>query len=222
VPSLDPDFAWIIERAIKRDPTERFATAQDFAEALDGWMRKNQLTETLSMPRPSDAFPTRVPSIPAGANNETLSPEDVEALRLKKTGTDGTWAHSRSATTEPGRRKRVRLATISIGGLLLLALVIAVLVKADPTPPTAASHFEGAASTLPAPPAAPLPSTTVATASSGSAPSTLAGVPGQAAKTTALAVTHQASSSASAPTANPEKPKPRPTTVSTKSFDLGY
>src|SRR6185437_3497378 len=40
VPSLDPDFAWLINRAISRDPESRFASAQDFAEALDGWMRK--------------------------------------------------------------------------------------------------------------------------------------------------------------------------------------
>src|SRR5580700_2456319 len=40
VPSLDPDFAWLINHAIARDPEARFATAQQFAEALDEWMRK--------------------------------------------------------------------------------------------------------------------------------------------------------------------------------------
>jgi serine/threonine protein kinase len=59
VPSLDPDFAWLINHAIARDPESRFASAQEFAEALDEWMRKNALTETLSLPLPSDAFPAR-------------------------------------------------------------------------------------------------------------------------------------------------------------------
>ena len=59
VPSLDPDFASLINRAIAREPADRFATAQEFADALDEWMRRNALTETLALPRPSDAFPAQ-------------------------------------------------------------------------------------------------------------------------------------------------------------------
>ena len=56
VPSLDPDFAWLINHAIAREPDHRFASAQEFAEALDDWMRKHALTETLALP-----LPRRVP-----------------------------------------------------------------------------------------------------------------------------------------------------------------
>jgi serine/threonine protein kinase len=216
VPSLDPDFAWIIERAIKRDPNERFATAQEFAEALDEWMRKNSLTETLSLARPSDAFPARA-SI-ATASAATLSAEESEALRLKKTGTEGSWAASRGAITEPGRRKRLpRLAAFSAVGLLLVGFVIAVIVRADPTPPTAHAGIETTGSVL------PLPSSALAPASASAASSAVE-----------LAVTAEAEAAASgvklpkpvstarAAARAADKPKPRATTVSTKAFDLGY
>ncbi|HEX3770047.1 MAG TPA: serine/threonine-protein kinase [Polyangiaceae bacterium] len=216
VPSLDPEFSWIIERAIKRDPNERFASAQEFAEALDNWMRKNQLTETLSMPRPSDAFPTRHPSIPVTADTETLGAEDVEALRLK-TGTPGSWANSRGAITEPGRRKRMKLATFSAGGLVLVGLVIAMLVRGEP-PPTAAAARLGSASALPAtagPPRA-APSAVLPPVPSA-APSASA-----SASSSAPARPSPAAHPATAPAQTAEKPKPRSSTVSTKSFDLGY
>ncbi len=89
VPSLDPDFAWLINHAIARDPEGRFASAQEFAEALDEWMRKNALTETLSLPRPSDAFPPR-----------------TEPLRSKTSATISDRQRDRSAGT-PYRQRRV-------------------------------------------------------------------------------------------------------------------
>src|SRR5580698_4896970 len=62
VPTLDPAFAAIVGRAVARDPNARFPTAQDFADALDAWMRNIQLTDSLSATRPSDAFPASAAS----------------------------------------------------------------------------------------------------------------------------------------------------------------
>src|SRR5580658_11043077 len=83
VPSLDPDFAWLINHAIARDPEGRFASAQEFAEALDEWMRKNALTETLSLPRPSDAFPTRSEPLRSKTSATISIDSEIEVLEFK-------------------------------------------------------------------------------------------------------------------------------------------
>src|SRR5580704_10649854 len=43
-PDLDPEFAAIINHAIARDPNKRFASAAEFAQALDVWSAKNGVT----------------------------------------------------------------------------------------------------------------------------------------------------------------------------------
>src|SRR5580704_15527228 len=138
VPSLDPDFAWLINHAIARDPDDRFATAQDFAEALDEWMRKNQLTDTLALPQPSDAFPSRTA---ASKTSATLAPDgdgevEIEVVGFLKTGTEESWSHSKGETTANVRRKKrmPRIAAASVGGLVVVGLAIALMVRADPAP----------------------------------------------------------------------------------------
>jgi serine/threonine protein kinase len=150
VPSLDPDFAWLIEHAIARDPDSRFATAQLFAEALDDWMRKNSLTDTLSLPMPSDAFPMRAQAA-ASKTAATVSREgeregEIEVV-FGKTGTEESWAHSKSETTASLRRRKRRMPWIAAaggGGVLAVGFAIAFMVRADPT--SAVSHASPAAS----------------------------------------------------------------------------
>lgn len=128
MPSLDPDFAWIIERAMAKDPAERFQTVQEFAEKLDGWMRKNELTGTLAQPLPSEAFPPR--QVVASANAATLVQEapaesDHHPARLKATGVDESWAASHSQLkTSPLSRRRNAIIVAAAG---LCAVVIAVV-----------------------------------------------------------------------------------------------
>jgi serine/threonine protein kinase len=221
VPSLDPDFAWIIERAIKRDPNERYASAQEFAESLDEWMRKNALTDTLSMPRPSDAFPARaLTSTGASTSAVTLSPAETSALRLKKTGTEGSWAASQGAVTEPGRRKRLpRLAAFSAVGLLLVAFIIAVMVRADPTPPAVRAATELPA-VVPAPPTASpdvSPAALAAAAPAGSIDAAASASSKHEPPAKALATSRPAPAAPA-----PDKPRTKAASASTKAFDLGY
>ncbi|HEY5145301.1 MAG TPA: serine/threonine-protein kinase [Polyangiaceae bacterium] len=221
VPSLDPDFAWIIERAIKRDPNERFASAQEFAESLDEWMRKNALTDTLSMPRPSDAFPARsLTSTGASTSAVTLSPGETSALRLKKTGTEGSWAASQGAVTEPGRRKRLpRLAAFSAVGLLLVGFIIAIMVRGDPTPPAVRAATELPASVTAPPTGSPdvAPSALAAAAPAGSIDAAASASSKHEPPAKALATSRPAF-----PAPAPDKPKAKAASVSTKAFDLGY
>ncbi len=212
LPSLDPDFAWLINRAIARDPEARFATAQELAEALDAWMRKNGLTETLALPRPSDAFPTNAR---AG-----------EIAALKKTGTEESWSHSKGGTMPGERRSRVpRVAVVSAAGAVVVGLAIALMVRADPAPPiraaaeppaSAASEVTAAAS----PPAAttaesPDKAPAVKAAASAEAPLPSASVAPPPAASAPKAAAHATAAPA-------ERPRPKPAAAQTKAFDLGY
>jgi eukaryotic-like serine/threonine-protein kinase len=238
VPSLDPDFAWLINHAIARDPEARFATAQQFAEALDEWMRKNSLTETLALPHPSDAFPPRASVVVAAAKSARTMAPDGDAPHLRKTGTDESWAHSQGDTTASARRKRVpRIAAASLVGLLAVGFGIALMVRADPAPPSIAHAAAGTTGEASA-----------ATAKGADTPALLApespdkasADPAAPAASIGSAAPDATPSASSATTKHDQPPKsvavahsPQPTqpsvdkprakaAASTKGFDLGY
>ncbi len=224
VPSLDPDFAWLINRAIARDPESRFASAQEFAETLDEWMRKNALTETLSQPLPSDAFPSRAEPT-RSKTSATLSLDgEIEVVELGKTGNEEFWAHSKGETTANRRRKKrmPRIAAASIAGLLAVGLGIALMVRADPTPAVAHGGPAGSVSAATALQRSAAMDRLAAARDTGlAAPETLASsVPSASASTLQhepppkAVVTHAAQPAS-------EKPKPK-AAASAKGFDLGY
>jgi serine/threonine protein kinase len=226
VPSLDPDFAWIIQKAISRDPNDRFASVQEFAEKLDDWMRKNALTETMAQPSPSDAFPARAPLSPlraSGADPETISPD-----AMPQTGTAESWAHSQPLALVRNKRG-AKIAAASVVLLAIVGFVVALAVRAAP-----------ARSPAREPPAAPVASVGLPAAPPAAVSSTLGtqAVPGAASyealspeKTNASPAPRPRGESASkpAPAAHPPaappagaRPKPAPPTTPAKGFDLGY
>jgi serine/threonine-protein kinase len=224
VPSLDPEFAWLISHAIARDPENRFASAQEFAEALDDWMRKHALTETLALPLPADAYPSRFEP-PGSKTAATLAvdraDDAIEVLDIEKSPAADSWSHSSGAiTANLLRKKRVpRIAAASVGALAAVGLAIAFMVRADPTP--AVAHA--------GPPVTPS-ATATPTAAAERPPSTAAPpvVPEVAASTapSASASAHESTAKAvatvrTAPAEKQERPKPK-TAASAKGFDLGY
>ena len=224
MPSLDPDFAWLINHAIARDPEHRFASAQEFAEALDDWMRKNALTGTLSLPRPSDAFPTRTEPV-RSKTSATLSLDgEIEVIELGKTGNEELWAHSKGETTANLRRKKrrmPRIAAASLGGLVAVGLGIALMVRADPAPVVAHVGPAATASAATAlPRSASLDALAAARDTGVATEPTASGAPSATASTAqhepgkALATTHAAPPAA-------DKPRPK-AAASAKGFDLGY
>ena len=223
VPSLDPEFAWLINHAIARDPDKRFATAQEFAEALDGWMRKNSLTDALALPPPSDAFPSR--SEPQASKTSATLDGEIEVLQSLKMGTEESWSHSKGETTANVRRKKrmPRIAAASIGGLVVVGVIIALMVRADPTPvaaqPGLAATVSAASAAAALPPATPVALDSLAAAGDTGAPGTIAasGAP------SASATPHEAAAKAiaTAHAAPAERPRPK-AAASPKGFDLGY
>jgi serine/threonine-protein kinase len=228
VPSLDPEFAWLINHAIARAPENRFASAQEFAEALDDWMRKHALTETLALPLPADAYPSRLEA-PGSKTAATLAadrPDDViEVTEIEKIAASDSWSHSSGAITASLRRKRQmpRIAAVSIGALAVVGLGIALMVRADPTPTVA---HAGPAVTASA--AAP-----VASAAAFERPPSTAAPPAvsevvASTAPSASASTHEPTAKAAPTVHTPpaaaekqERPKPK-TAASAKGFDLGY
>ena len=239
-PDLDPEFAAIINHAIARDPNKRFASAAEFAQALDVWSAKNGVTEALTYtPAPPDSVARQVVlrNAPTLANEEEntspsinrASPPTVPA-ELLKTGTEESWARSKAELLPQNpRASRWRtIAVAAVAGLVTVGLGIAVFTRppARPMPESttavAAQPPASATSPVPAP-----SSTSSAAVALGSPAATDAPAAGVAKDPTPGATTppphHDpaklppAARPASATTA---KPKAKTTTV--KGFDLGY
>jgi eukaryotic-like serine/threonine-protein kinase len=227
VPSLDPDFAWLINHAIARDPEGRFASAQEFAEALDEWMRKNALTDTLSLPRPSDAFPPRSEPLRSKTSATISIDSEIEVLELH-TGNEESWAHSKGETTANLRRKKrvPRIAAASIAGLVAVGLGIALMVRADPTPAVAHVGSASAGSAAAAPLKSGVSIAQLAAGDTGPAPApTTSAAPSAVASAAARDLAGKMATTAhpAAPAVDKDKDKPKPkAAASAKGFDLGY
>jgi serine/threonine-protein kinase len=225
VPSLDPDFAWLINRAISRDPDARFPSAQNFAEALDDWMRKNALTETMGLARPSDAFPTnpnRAPPVTRsyGHPASTMQLDEDIDVELETSSMEESWSRSKGETpAQPPRRMR-RVAAVSIGSLLVVCLGIALMVRADPTPPVHVNaEALGTAATAVPPPA--MPSTEAVADKLPRAQPGAELEPGESAASPSTSASAKPRPTAHATSAGGDKPKPKSPAVA-KGFDLGY
>jgi serine/threonine protein kinase len=220
VPSLDPDFASLINRAIAREPADRFATAQEFADALDEWMRRNALTGTLALPRPTDAFPARIELTEAST---TLPPTvALESQSLEKTGPQGSWAQDGGESPSGTRRRRVpRIAAISAVGLIGVGVAIALMARPDPAPAPARAGPDATASVTAARKATTPSDSPRAGALDPSAATAadVTAVPGPSASVASprLDPVGKATPGAHSPVA----PKTKPAT-SARGFDLGY
>jgi serine/threonine-protein kinase len=185
IPALDPEFVWIIERAMARDPAARFQSVAEFSDKLDVWMRRNQLTRTLAQPPASDAFPPREskPSLPT--ITETLD-ADVDAMQLQKTGIDDSWARSQ-ASSAPRRRGALYVA-LGVGAAALVAVAALALSlrsgDADAKQPVTASPAPPATSTGAAPADPVVPPLAAPTSEPGAAGSGDAGTAAASAAST--------------------------------------
>jgi serine/threonine-protein kinase len=232
VPTLDPDFCALIARAIARDPADRFASAQEFAESLDAWMENNALVESIGMTPTWDAFPPQRPVAGESAESATMS-GPLPATGFKKTGNEESWARSEADATSK-RRKGAIVAGSSAAGLAALCIGIALVVRADPTPTTdrGGTSSSSALAIVPAAAVQLAPAASTATATALSAipsaaptldPSASAAPEPRRRDSSPKAVrgvhTSPPPPSAPPPSAEPAKPKPvaRPA-----GFDLGY
>jgi serine/threonine-protein kinase len=161
VPDLDPEFAGIVMRAIARDPSARFPSALEFSTALDIWMRKNKLVDSLSIGGSSEMMPGQG-RVAVGKGLPTMgADEEVLAPGGGKTGTDGSWASQSDAdgTKEPKRSRALPLVIGSVAALAALAIGVGAATRARPmASPSAAGvaapsePAQAVTPTLPTPP----------------------------------------------------------------------
>jgi serine/threonine-protein kinase len=238
MPMLDGEFAAMISRALSRNPADRFATAHEFAEAVEAWMRRNALTESLnvlgsvSSPNVSRATsPNLNPHGDGAKNAPTVAlplPHDFDAMGLQKTGTAGTWARSASPHTS---RARVITAAGAVAVLCVAALGVVLFLRTSGSHPAAAATDHAVAggissSSAVATPQAALPPpeapTAVASASdldpaasSAAGPATRA-VRGQSGGPKPASAGHTAAAAAKGDVSKPKAGKP------SSGFELGY
>ncbi len=232
LPSLDPEFSDIINRAIARNPNKRFPSAQEFADAIDIWIAKNGVEETsLVMPRP-DALRRGV----AVRNAATISPPDDNLLEvqgtepphataeLRRTGTEESWARSKPEPLPRGARSRKSglLAAVSIAGLLAVGLGIAVMVRPDLAPAPARGVPVVAA--MVGPSSTPSAVAPAAVSAVPAAPAASASSRDESAQATPPTVKHDSPAAKPAALPHSQVPgtKPKAKSASTKGFDLGY
>jgi serine/threonine protein kinase len=224
-PALDTEFAAIVAHAIVRDPSLRYATAEEFADALDRWMRKNNLTDSLSI---GHAGPSPV-HVSVNKHTETLSlDEEIDSISLGETNSDESWARSKAETPArpPKEKSRTVLVLAAAVAGVAVTLGIGAMVRTRPDPVAARPRVDTAAIAATPPSAVPtLPPAIVA-----SAPYTaqrLAPLPTSATEPAPSAPPHRqeppARPAAGAPhpasSGAPAKPKTAPAST---GFDLGY
>ncbi len=215
-----------------RDPNARFATAQEFAGALDGWMRKRNLTESLSLGNPSNSF--RVGHIVPARETPTLSlDEEIDSISMGKTGTDESWARSKAETpARPVKRKPVGWIAGGVVGLAALVILIGAVVRSRPAPASARVNAEGAAAAAAIPAAPPLTPPPSAPSAGVAAAATLTPIPTSPADgSPSAAASHRrqepaakpAAPAGNAPHPPPSAPASKPKASSAPTgFDLGY
>jgi len=148
VPGLDPAFASIISKAMARDVTQRFQTADDFCTAIDAWLKSGTAVTI-----PPTADPAATALLPPGAGAPSPARRPTPA-------TGGTWATP--ADSIP--MKKGPSAGVVIGLALGLCLVGAGAAYAllgggaKPAPEPPASAADAPSPTVAAPVITPEPS----------------------------------------------------------------
>ncbi|HEV8245101.1 MAG TPA: serine/threonine-protein kinase [Polyangiaceae bacterium] len=125
VPDIDPGFAAIVNKAMARDPANRFASAMDFQQALSQWAAGYgpQLVAALAINRGPDGTGAHGVQMP-GMVSPALG-NAAPAMGTMGTGTPGTWSQSgnyvQSGTHElPKKSHAGVIAAVAVVGVLVL------------------------------------------------------------------------------------------------------
>jgi eukaryotic-like serine/threonine-protein kinase len=183
VPDLDPAFATIILKAMARDVSQRFQTADEFAKAIVAWEKGGAKVtvppaagnEALNIPGVTRASLESAAGFVPGARGTLTGGKQTPAGQRSDGGggggTVGNWAATSQSGTAPAQNK-VIIAAIAGGLVLAAAGVVAAIVlskggqsaSAEASSHTAAPAPSAVATEAPATPtaAAPPPAATAA------------------------------------------------------------
>ncbi len=125
-PDLDPAFATLIEKAMARDPGQRFQSAQEFAQAIAAW--EQQGTGVVVPARSSQVsladITGNVPAVGAGAAGQAAfsQSQPTPGGPAIPTGaqTSGNWASSQAGAVIPKRSNAPLFAALGVVAVLVL------------------------------------------------------------------------------------------------------
>jgi eukaryotic-like serine/threonine-protein kinase len=140
-PAADPEISAVIERAMRRDPAERYESAEAMAAALLG-DEPPEMTAKIVRPRAPDV------AIGAKANETVPIPRMEQTARLPQVGAEP--APEPVPATGHRRRRRRPRAVVIVAGVILAVMLVAVLALIAFTGPEAPAGGAGGSS-LPAP-----------------------------------------------------------------------
>lgn len=125
VPDMDPAFAAIVDKAMARDPGQRFQTAEEMKLALEAWLAGAPLlmdnTLTQGTPHGVVRSPMHTPA-PAGAGATGMGHAAGGSARPIGQKTQGAWAASGEYAAEPPKKGPPKVALIASAALAVLAL----------------------------------------------------------------------------------------------------
>jgi eukaryotic-like serine/threonine-protein kinase len=141
-PEADPEISAVIERAMRRDPAERYESAEAMAAALLGGDEPPEMTAKIVRPR--------APDVATGATgNETVPiPRMEQTARLPQV--DAEPAPEPAPATGHRRRRRRPRAVVIVAGVILAVMLVAMLALIALTGPDAPAGGAGGTA-LPAP-----------------------------------------------------------------------
>jgi serine/threonine protein kinase len=146
-PDADPGIVAVIERAMRRDPAERYESAEAMAAALLGeeTQETDDTTATIvapvTSPLPRTELETDAEPEPEPDGNETVPvPRMDQTARLPY-----------QAPARPARPRRHPKAWLIVGGAILAVVVVTILAIAAFTSPDAPGASGAGSSSLPAP-----------------------------------------------------------------------
>lgn len=130
VPDIDPNFANIVRTGMARDRAERYATAQQFREALDAWASGQPVTApagaVLTPAGGAQALTTPAGAMTAGAGRAP-SPATIArnaASQGPQTPTPGAWSQTGAPGAEalpaPKKKTGAIVAVAALAGLLVV------------------------------------------------------------------------------------------------------
>ncbi len=135
-PDADPQIAAVIERAMRRDPKERFQDAQEMADALLG-EEDAEVRTAPAAARPMPADPTPEEARAAGSTT-------VQMPRLDET------ARLPAEALAPRRRDHARLIPVVVAGAIIAVVLLTVLAVIALTGPDVPRGRSGGRAPLPA------------------------------------------------------------------------
>jgi serine/threonine-protein kinase len=198
VPGIDPAFCTVVQKAMARDPGDRFANAAEFIGALDAWAQRGQ-----GVAVPATTTSVNLGFQPAAASLPFQATAQVSAVSVPgaQLAAGTPWASARAPSGRPSKAR----PSVIVASLLALLAVVGVgaaflIVRGHPSSPQTAAAATPAETAAPLAPLAPAVPSTVA-AMTASAP------PEASPKGTASA--EPSSRAASAPSAAASASPPR-------------